>query len=134
MSEVRLGQLINGPSPEKDAIHVAVARVEAGNKLWPGVEIGFMEDGRVSDEAAIKIGVVDPFLKNAVFPGDVFWLVMFPQTAKNLRHDWDHPDFPERNNKEVEKLNTEKGIMKDEICNLTSQVTELQDKVTALIR
>jgi hypothetical protein len=44
----------------------------------------------------LPVGVVDPFLFELVKPGDRFWLLLNPGSITGLRHDWSHPDFPNR--------------------------------------
>ena len=95
-SDVRLGVLLKGDEP-RDAIHVAIAPVVAAQILTPGEHVGLVLDdesepfrvGRVPD----KIGIVDPYLKEAVMPHQRFWLFLYPQTITSLRHDWTHPAF-----------------------------------------
>jgi hypothetical protein len=92
MSEINIGQLITEDYPQKDAIHIAVAPVTAGEKLNPGDHIGFLEGGTVG-EVENPIGIVDPFLKIPVKPDQRFWIFLYPKSTKNLRHDWEHPAF-----------------------------------------
>lgn len=98
MSEIvpKLGQTINTPET-RDAIHVAVMPVVAGECLSPGQHIGFQEGGwRVTarpQEPYKLVGIVDPFLKNAVATGERFWMLLYPQTITGLRHDWSHPEI-----------------------------------------
>lgn len=102
MSDLPLGKLIDA-SQQRDAIHVAVAPVIAGEALQPGQHIGFV-DGSTETVAAIAdgprglqnkaaIGIVDPFLTVKVYPGDRFWMFLYPNTITSLRHDWTHPAF-----------------------------------------
>lgn len=72
----------------RDAIHVPVLSVVAQVKLSPGEDVG--QDGTRNK----PIGIVDPFLKKRVEPGEVFWLFMYPRTISTLRHVWDHPEVP----------------------------------------
>ena len=90
-----VGMILDGPK-ERDAIHVAVASVIAGRGLRPGQHIGFEIDGgteRVSFDAAPLIGIVDPFLKRSVEPGERFWMFLYPNTITSLKHQWTHPAF-----------------------------------------
>lgn len=89
-----LGYVIDSEQ-KRDAIHLAVEPVVAGETLYPGQDIGFNEDGEATHRNADKfLGIVDPFLKRRVEPGDRFWLVVYPRKITSLRHVWTHPDFP----------------------------------------
>lgn len=93
MSEkIPLGQLIDGEG-SRDAVHVAIAPMIAGERLTPGQHIGISDDGKAS-AAASHIGVVDPFLTSEVQAGSKFCLCLYPGTIKSLRHVWTHPAFP----------------------------------------
>ena len=88
-----IGQLC-GDDARRDAIHFAVAPVEAGMDLRPGDHVG-LTDGRAS-RGAKAIGIVDPFLKGEVKEGQRFWLFLYPNTITSLRHVWTHPAFTPR--------------------------------------
>lgn len=105
--EVVLGQLAD-ESSKRDAIHIAVAPVIAGEMLIPGDEIGFMNPnvtdivGRANNPTDLRrkavsgiraIGIVDPFLRDRVKQGERFWMLLFPRTITGLRHAWTHPAF-----------------------------------------
>lgn len=77
----------------RDAIHLATEPVIAGERLFAGQHIGFLPDGTVGAAAAEKLGIVDPFLTAPIFPGERFWLVVYPRTITSLRHVWSHPAF-----------------------------------------
>ncbi len=77
----------------RDAIHLAVEPVVAGERLYAGQHIGFLPDGRVGTTAENLIGIVDPFLTSVVFPDSRIWLVVYPRTITSLRHVWEHPAF-----------------------------------------
>lgn len=101
---LKLGNLVSPDNHGKrDAVHVAVAAVEAGENLKPGNHVGLSADGK----AVIKqgIGIVDPFLKVNVKKGDKFWLYLYPGSITSLEHKWSHPSFTE---KVEEKTNTAK--------------------------
>jgi hypothetical protein len=82
-----LGTII-GEGEKRDAIHLAVEPTVAAEKLYPGQDVGV--DGTRNN----PVGIVDPFLKSPVMPGDRFWLVVYPRQITSLRHVWSHPSFP----------------------------------------
>lgn len=88
-----LGTIIT-PNEKRDAIHLAVENVVAAEILAPNDDVGFLPDGRVGKNAAVKLGKVDPFLTNYVMEGVNFWLVVYPRQITSLRHVWEHPSFP----------------------------------------
>lgn len=81
-----LGTIIS-EREKRDAIHLAVEPTKAVEKLYPGQDVGV--DGTRNN----PVGIVDPFLKAAVMPGDWFWLVVYPRQINSLRHVWTHPAF-----------------------------------------
>src|SRR4029077_11817181 len=90
-----LGHVIQDGDRRRDAIHIAVAPVTAAVRLAPGQHVGLVREDNVEwvglcDHA---IGVVDPFLAEAVEPGQRFWLFLYPGTITGLRHVWTHPAF-----------------------------------------
>jgi hypothetical protein len=98
-----LGTIIDA-SQKRDAIHLAVEPVVAGESLMPGDHIT-VEDGiATATETGAGLGIVDPFLKGRVRKGERFWFVMYPRMVHSLRHVWSHPAFvdePEQPAKEV---------------------------------
>src|SRR5690348_4912807 len=76
----------------RDAIHLAVEPIEAGEQLYPGQHIGIV-DGKASTKAKKKLGIVDPFIDGFVPKGQKFWLIVYPRQITSLRHVWEHPDF-----------------------------------------
>lgn len=92
MSELKLGQIITDEQ-QRDAIHVAVVPIVAAEYLKPGDPIGRI-DGDLFGECHEPIGVVDPFLKQGVEPGQKCWLFLYPNTVTGMRHHWEHPAFP----------------------------------------
>lgn len=94
MSEqLGLGKLITTPQ-QRDAIHIAVAPVVAGEVLNAGDRV-FFDDGKALGcmSGNESVGVVDPFLRSTVHAGQTFWLFLNPGSITSLRHDWTHPEF-----------------------------------------
>lgn len=93
MEDLKIGQLIEG-NKQRDAIHVAVVPVIATDRLEPGEHISIHENYKAQYESRSgDIGIVDPFLKKAVYPGEKFWMFLVPGSITSLRHDWTHPAF-----------------------------------------
>lgn len=93
---LKLGNLVSPENYNKrDATHIAVAAVEAGENLAPGTHVGFLADGRIGKRGK-NIGIVDPFLKMTVRKGDKFWLYLYPGSITSLEHKWSHPAFSDK--------------------------------------
>ncbi len=95
MSDLNLGHLITTPQ-NRDAIHVAVAPVEAAETLYPGQHVGLIAGSSTLVTGTIKVphlGIIDPYLTTKVMKGDRCWMFLYPQTVTGLRHDWTHPAF-----------------------------------------
>lgn len=91
--DIGIGKLID-QERGRDAIHVAVAPVEAAEKLLPGEDVGINDEGKATKRNFRAVGIVDPFLKvNYVKPGERFYLFLYPGTITSLRHEWVHPAF-----------------------------------------
>ena len=95
MEAPNLGHLITNDMARRDAIHVAVAPVTAGQRLQPGQHVGLDADRRATSGYP-RIGIVDPFLIDDVEEGQEFWLCLYPNTITGLRHVWTHPAFAAR--------------------------------------
>ena len=100
-SQLGIGKTIAEGSfiPDRDAIHVAVIAVRAGDTLRPaqhvyrGVDGTFYPEG-YNSMSGPAIGVVDPYLKqNSVNKGTYFWLFLYPGSITSLSHQWTHPAF-----------------------------------------
>jgi hypothetical protein len=95
-AQMTLG-FVHGQEMGRDAIHIAVAQVEAAHHLAPGQHIGFVDAGqRKVGMVSNPLGIVDPFLRNAVVPGELFWMFLLPNTITGLRHQWTHPAFEDQ--------------------------------------
>lgn len=94
----------------RDAIHLAVEPVVAGELLFPGQHIGIKDGKGYGATHNVKLlGIVDPFLTGTVQLDQKFWLVVYPRQITSLRHVWSHPDFPES---EVLKLDSHDPVEK----------------------
>lgn len=102
-----LGKIID-EGAGRDAIHVAVEPVMAGEKLYPGQDIGIV-NGKAFKSVDL-VGIVDPFLKNTVMPGEWFWLLVYPRTITSLRHVWSHPAFTDKESKENINVMPDKAV------------------------
>lgn len=92
MSDTTLGKILAG-TENRDAIHVAIAPVQAGGHLAPGWHVGLEPDGKASINATPHIGIVDPFLTHGIESGQWFYLCLYQQTVTGMRHHWSHPAF-----------------------------------------
>jgi len=88
----QFGKLITEPQM-RDAVHIAVAPVTAGENLAPGTRIGFTGNAFTVGADADIIGIVDPFLRQDVMEGEMFYMFLLPNTITSLRHEWTHPEF-----------------------------------------
>jgi len=84
-----ISNLITSDGHFRDAIHVAISPVQAGETLFPGEKIKLEGGVAISVERAEdSIGVVSPFLKDQVKEGEWFYMFLNPNTVQNLRHTW----------------------------------------------
>ena len=83
---------------QRDAVHIAIAPVIATMRLKPGQAIGFVNANDTVHVGcnADPVGIVSPYLKQDVLPGQRFWMLLFPNTITSLRHDWTHPAFAKK--------------------------------------
>lgn len=94
-----LGTVIDD-TQKRDAIHLAVipVQVQGSQPVYAGQHV----DQYGNPNPLIPpnkpdnpfVGIVDPFLAGPVYPGQWFWLVIYPRKITSLRHVWDHPLFP----------------------------------------
>ncbi|AGR47833.2 hypothetical protein PHIM7_137 [Sinorhizobium phage phiM7] len=113
-----LGTIID-ETQGRDAIHLAVENVVAAEKLFPGQDVGFVDDG--VGVCKKPVGIVDPFLKGPVFPGQRFWLVVYPRQITSLRHVWEHPAFPPAVEPSFESASPEPESKPEEVIDVIAQ-------------
>lgn len=90
-----LGTIINA-GEKRDAIHLGVEPVNAGEKMMPG-DHTYLQNGFAypcAPGSPMAMGIVDPFLTDVVKAGERFWLIVYPRQITSLRHVWEHPAFP----------------------------------------
>jgi hypothetical protein len=93
-----LGKVIDD-TQKRDAIHLAVIPVQATVTVYPGQHVN--AKGTPSMHEGELLGIVDPFLAGPVYPGQHYWLVIYPRKITSLRHVWSHPAFDEEDAAEV---------------------------------
>lgn len=108
----KLGSEHDNPGEGRDAVHVPTISAQAyceGGSLGPGQKVYYQamsfpdvivaaQPGLAEDEGATynpggvdqPLGIVDPFLKEPVYPGERFVMLVEPGTIKNLTHTWSH--------------------------------------------
>lgn len=91
----------------RDAIHLAVEPVIASERLLAGQDVYLLPDGMAAKGKENAVGIVDPFLKESVKPGEKFWLVVYPRQITSLRHVWTHPAFDEAPAPEITEADKE---------------------------
>jgi hypothetical protein len=90
--EVKLGEILTG-GEVRDAIHIAIAPVVAGEYLAPGAHVGMVEgQARICRE---PIGIVDPLLSKPALKGQRVYIWIYPNTVTGMVHHWKHPAFSE---------------------------------------
>lgn len=97
MKPVQLGNTLTDEDLDRDAIHIAVYKAEAGEELWSGTHVrlnkaGVAKECRDTDKS---IGIVDPFLEMNVKKGAKFYILLKPYTITGLSHLWTHPGVPD---------------------------------------
>lgn len=110
-----VGQIIKD-NPKKDAIHVAIFPATAEHQLYPGQHVGIRSDGiTATPDSREKVGIVDPFIRESVYPGQKFWLFLYPNTVTGMRHEWEHPAFSNDSRKIIEEIARDINVTYDEI-------------------
>jgi hypothetical protein len=86
---------IHTAQQHRDAIHLAVEPVTAGEHLHPAQHIVVLNGIAYGTDIGQGTGIVDPFLTKPIELGDPFWFIMYPRQVHSLRHVWTHPAFPD---------------------------------------
>lgn len=110
--ESKLGSLITRYE-DRDAVHIAIAPVVAGENLKRGATIFIEKDIAWNSGERMSIGIVDPFLPvENVVKGAKFWACLYPNSIVSLRHHWSHPAFPPNEDNSSERLEFATGMIK----------------------
>lgn len=94
MSDIQrlgIGEVIT-THQEKDAIHIPIIPVVAGEELKAGEHVK-IENNCIFRTDKESIGVVDPYIRGIVLQGEGVWLFLHPGSVISLRHDWTHLSF-----------------------------------------
>ena len=132
MNQVKVPELGTLPdeSDHRDAIHIAVIPLIAGEWIAPGTKF-VLRDGKaigIGGAPGTPIGVVDPFLMHTVEPGGRFWGCLYPNTVMSLRHAWTHPAFSAKVPEQAEKTYSEKEVkelISEELKQVRSTLNDL---------
>lgn len=91
MAESKLGKLA-AVDEQRDAMHVAVIPAMLAVDLPPGCPVSIINGWAYP--SGEHIGIIDPFLEAPLKKGNRVWVIMYPNTVVNLRHDWTHSAVP----------------------------------------
>lgn len=124
----QVGKLVFTEVP-RDALHVAVAPVEAGENMNGGDFI--VVNNGVAMVAASSSGiVVDPWLKRHVNKGEKFLAFIQPGKIKSLTHHWEHPSFIE----EIKKQKDYHQYMKELSRKIECPVSSIEHAAAGCVR
>lgn len=81
-----------GIAGSKDAFHCPAVLVCSSQIVVPGQRVNFQD--KTLRHVKVDIhgnghGVADPFLNEPIQPGTYFWVLLMPETTKNLSHHFD---------------------------------------------
>jgi hypothetical protein len=93
MQSVNLGEIPNEKGI-RDALHIAVISLPAGEFLEPGDWVRIYNGMVVGCDKDESIGVVDPF-RRYVSKNELVWVCLNPNTVTSVHHYWEHPEFSE---------------------------------------
>lgn len=124
-----LGTIIDS-TQKRDAIHLAVEPVIAGDDISPGQDIGLI-GGRATWKAKKKLGIADPFVKGKILAGQMFWLIVYPRQITSLRHVWEHPDFSSLEDKEDRLRKSEEWLK--EFCE-SNDIPGVAETIEVVLR
>lgn len=86
MNHKQLGVIPSARPGARDAFHVAGVLVTCDKPCVPGDFLVVAGDKAVQCSRENRNAIVDPFLKEAVPPGTVFWALIVPEEVESLTH------------------------------------------------
>jgi hypothetical protein len=114
----------------RDAIHLAVEPVIAGEDLLPACHIGIKDGKAYMTTVNIKaLGIVDPFITGKINEGQKFWLIVYPRQITSLRHVWEHPDFLQIEEAPKPNLESEFDRSQAWITNFAEQIDQTYNRL-----
>ena len=115
----------------RDAIHLGVEPVVAGDHLERGEFITLRNGKAYASHPDEALGIVDPFLTGGVRSGESFWLVVLPRKITSLRHVWTHPDFDEVEDKVKDEVDVKwaVNVIQDVADRLSMPFDDLLDQL-----
>lgn len=104
----------------RDAFHVPVVLARSAEYLVGGEFVKFTNSAFTHvvsvDEAEFAQGVVSPWIHSA-WPGQLFWVMLKPDTTSNLTHHFD-----------IEGAKDKAAVL-DEVAKLKAKVAELKEEL-----
>jgi len=97
-------------SSKRDAVHIPVIPVQAGQDLTPSQDVRMEGGMAVPAPTGEGIGIVDPYCTSTISKFEIFWLFL-RKIDGQPRHAWSHPDFPD----ELEAA-YEEGMLEGQCC------------------
>lgn len=84
----------------RDAVHIAVMPVIAGEDLRPGMKLKLKfgtTNVVIEADYGEFIGRADPFIEHyEIKTGCCFWMWLNPGSISGLRHEWEHPTIDKK--------------------------------------
>lgn len=112
---------------EKDAVHVPIVSVRAGQYLIPGLPCSLDGRGEAQLNKINPIGIIDPFRQSDIEKGQLCWLLLYPHIVIDVKHTW----------KMAEEQEFEEDTADDDVYSednlMLGTATRLNLSVTALM-
>lgn len=121
-----LGTIITDKDVGRDAIHLAVEPVIAGESILPACDLRVINGtAYMARWGETGVGIADPFIRGTIPQGSKFLLVVYPRQITSLRHVWSHPAFPE----DTPRVNEGTDPMAPAKAQARADIQEIADKI-----